>query len=189
MQFKQIEDFPNYLVFENGTIVNINNGNIVKASLSNTGYLICWLVNENTNKCCQVHQLVANAFIGVQGKFQVDHCDRNRLNNHYKNLRYVTSAQNHRNRTIYGGHEAIYVNKIPSCCVLLTEYGNHILKNYCINPITYEMYYFNDFQFRQLNLLTTTAGKPYYYARDINNKGVTMHLSVLKQSIKIDQVE
>ena len=46
-----------------------------------------------------VHSLVAECWLGPKPEdLETDHIDRNRKNNHYKNLRYVTREENHKNR-------------------------------------------------------------------------------------------
>lgn len=46
-----------------------------------------------------VHVLVAECWRGERPDgYEIDHIDRNRKNNHFTNLRYVTRTQNHKNR-------------------------------------------------------------------------------------------
>jgi len=55
-------------------------------------------------KTIRLHRLVADAFITGKSddKNEVDHIDRNKLNNHYTNLRWVSRGENSRNK-IYNG--------------------------------------------------------------------------------------
>lgn len=55
------------------------------------------------SKMMRVHSLVAEAFLGPRPKkHDVDHIDRNPLNNHISNLRYVTRSQNAHNNKYKG---------------------------------------------------------------------------------------
>lgn len=101
---------PNCLVSSDGRVFSVRRDirsshlkcGYVAAPLEHSTYLSkgykCVRLNRKT---FQVHQLVAKAFIGEcpEGK-QVDHIDRNRLNNDVSNLRYVTPSENSRNRGV-----------------------------------------------------------------------------------------
>ncbi len=67
----------------------------VNPSKTKAGYL---QVGAEGGKAINVHTLVAAAFIGPkpEGK-EVDHLDKNKENNYYKNLRYVTRKENMQN--------------------------------------------------------------------------------------------
>lgn len=64
----------------------------VTPSKTKAGYM---QVGAERGKAINVHTLVAAAFIGPkpEGK-EVDHIDKNKENNYYKNLRYVTRKEN-----------------------------------------------------------------------------------------------
>jgi len=55
---------------------------------------------RGSQKRQSVHSIVATHFVpGFEAGLQVDHIDQNKVNNLATNLRWVTSRQNHRNRT------------------------------------------------------------------------------------------
>lgn len=66
---------------------------IVKQSIGSHGYKQVWFNNE----VCLVHRLLAESFIPNPKKLQqVDHKNRNKLNNDLNNLEWVTPKENSR---------------------------------------------------------------------------------------------
>jgi hypothetical protein len=101
--FKIIEDFPNYQIYNDGRIYSKNINKFMKHRLDKTtGYYIICLYNKDTHvkKTFKMHRLVAKYFCeNPLNKKQVDHIDRNKLNNHYTNLRYVSNQENQYNKS------------------------------------------------------------------------------------------
>jgi hypothetical protein len=62
--------------------------------VNQVGYEIVNLSKENKKKTFQVHNLVANAFLGESNGFVVNHIDENKTNNKLENLEYVTYQVN-----------------------------------------------------------------------------------------------
>lgn len=89
-----------YEVSEDGRIVrNVKSKHQLAFDQDRGGY---YRVNISIKgKHCHkfVHVLVAECWLGPKPEgLEIDHIDRNRKNNHYKNLRYVTREENHKNR-------------------------------------------------------------------------------------------
>lgn len=91
--WKTIVDYNNYEVSSFGRVRNKNTGRILKAS-SKGGYYTVGLSNVVT-KSFRVHQLVAKAFIpNPENKNQINHKDKNGLNNKVSNLEWCTNKEN-----------------------------------------------------------------------------------------------
>ncbi len=91
--WKQIDGYENYEVSSFGNVRNKNTGRILKAS-SNGGYYSVGLSNIKT-KSFRVHQLVAKEFLpNPENKPQVNHKDKNGLNNKLSNLEWSTNKEN-----------------------------------------------------------------------------------------------
>ena len=89
-----------YEVSEDGRIVrNVKSKHQMSMSQDKGGYYRTHVMFNGKQVHRYVHVLVAECWLGEKPEgLEIDHIDRNRKNNHYKNLRYVTRAQNHENR-------------------------------------------------------------------------------------------
>lgn len=104
--FKVIGEYPNYEINEKGEIRNRKHLNILKNQFvaRRDGCIISriGLYNVNGKLCCaKLHRLLAQAFIpNPQNKPQIDHKDKNTLNNKLSNLRWATNSENSLNRKV-----------------------------------------------------------------------------------------
>ena len=110
-----IENFENYVIFENGDIINVNTGKIKKPTIEKNGYLVILLHKNGKQKGFKLHRLLALAFIpNPENKECIDHINRIRTDNRLENLRWATQLENHQNMSIYksntSGHKNISWN-------------------------------------------------------------------------------
>lgn len=92
---KQIPNFENYLIDENGNVYSTLSSKYIKAHLHRDGYLRIGLYNNGARKEFQVHRLVALTYIpNPQNLPQVNHKDENKLNNNVENLEWCTGQYN-----------------------------------------------------------------------------------------------
>lgn len=103
-EWKPIKDFPDYEVSNLGSVKSLNynhtkQAGILRAGKDKKGYYRVVLMKDNKKKYASVHRLVAEAFIECpEGANQIDHIDRNPMNNTVGNLRWVNSQENLLNR-------------------------------------------------------------------------------------------
>ncbi len=99
LTWRIIKDYENYMVSDNGLVKNCKTNRILKPETTYQGYFRVKLSNNNVGKKFRIHRLVATAFIeNPENKPQVDHIDRNKINNHVHNLRWATNQENQKNK-------------------------------------------------------------------------------------------
>ena len=95
-----IEGYENYLIFEDGVIINTDTGKEMKPSIDKDGYKLNGLTKNNKTKTFKLHRLIALAFIpNIDNKPCVDHINRDRKDNRLENLRWVSYKENSRNQS------------------------------------------------------------------------------------------
>ena len=99
-EFRKIASLKNqYEISADGEILrNVYTGKIRKFYKNDSGYYCVNVTIGDFKKTLYVAALVAECWLGIKPiGFQIDHIDRDRSNNHFKNLRYVLSSTNVRN--------------------------------------------------------------------------------------------
>lgn len=92
---KQINDYLNYYIDENGNVYNESSKNILKGSVGENGYKYYRLSKDNKKKMFYAHRLVAEYFLPNPDNLPVvNHKDGNKLNNHVSNLEWVSYSEN-----------------------------------------------------------------------------------------------
>ena len=123
-----------YEVSDLGRVRNAKTKKILSATSKSNRYPRVHLrigVDKQHGVYIYVHRLVALTFLGepVGEKNQVDHIDRNPLNNKLENLRWVTAKENRANQ----GAKSKSVRKDRDPIVLLDPEGNFKEEFSCIN--------------------------------------------------------
>ena len=95
---------PVYTAYEVSTFGNvrrISTQYMMTSSIGSRGYTFVHLrvgIDNPAGKYVRTHKLVADTFLGpCPDGLEIDHLDRNRRNNYYKNLCYCTHKENMEN--------------------------------------------------------------------------------------------
>lgn len=110
-QAKDVNNFPNYIITSHGRCFSRSSNRFIGAVNKRTHYVHLALLNSETKRTTYMHILVMEHFgepkphdpnaILQQPTYEIDHIDRNTLNNDVNNLKWVTHRENLYNRRDY----------------------------------------------------------------------------------------
>ena len=96
-----INENTKYMISDHGSVYSLNIKRNIKLQTDKDGYHIAGLSFEGKKTLKKVSRLVQEHFgDDWNPELQVDHIDRIRTNNHYSNLRMLTSCGNSNNKGI-----------------------------------------------------------------------------------------
>ena len=124
MAFQPLRDFEDSYeieVDEPHRIRKIGSNRFVNGWIDNTGYVKIKL----NGRTYRLHRILAKHFIPNPDDLpQVDHIDRNSLNNSLENLRWISASNNGRNRGRYTQQKREYLHDPPNDIIEITEYND-----------------------------------------------------------------
>lgn len=87
-----------YRITQDGRVFSVRANKFLSPKIDKDGYLEYCLCVNAIRKCVRAHRLVAAAFLdeAAPEKFQINHIDGDKENNHYTNLEWVTCGENNR---------------------------------------------------------------------------------------------
>ena len=112
-----IRGFENYVIFEDGVVINTETGKEVKPYLEKAiGYYRVGLTKNKKKHKFYLHRLLALAYIpNPHNKPEVDHINRIKTDYRIENLRWVTHLENMQNQSEYNtntsGTRNVYYDK------------------------------------------------------------------------------
>ena len=128
---KIIANYPTYAITQEGYVRDLRTGKL-KEGHNQYGYRKINLTNCDGSKGFLIHRLVGEAFIlNPENKPEIDHIDRNPINNNVSNLRWVTDYEQMTNRGDFKNNTSGY--KHITCedlyfRVVITRQGKTIVR-------------------------------------------------------------
>ena len=183
-QFVTLINHPNYemLNVEPFTIRKKKNKKILTETLDSTGYIILMLQDDDKRRKCSKHRLIAEQFIPNPDNLpQVDHINTIRTDNTIKNLRWVTQAENNRNKATYCNKVNTYVDEINPDSIVFDHYGVHEFIDYYFDETVNKFYFWNGSRFRELPVNKSYEGYEFVNMVTIKHKKVSVFYSKFKR--------
>ena len=140
-------------------IVKISTKKIVSECVDNGYYRVC----INLKRVFK-HRLIAIQWIendDPETKDQIDHINRNKLDNRIENLRWISQSENIKNRDKYQKQQCEYISKLPENSIKIDDY----------NGIELDRYYY-DTDSEKLYLQTVTKNVRYKIIKPSLNKNL-----------------
>lgn len=99
-KLKAHKDYPCYLFSNYGDVYNIVTKKYLNGSGITERYKRYKIINaEGTKKYVLIHRIVFELFVGkLEENLVIDHINRDRYDNYYKNLRQVSQVENNTNK-------------------------------------------------------------------------------------------
>ena len=130
-----IHDFPNYLIYDDGKVFSKKRNKFLKPGKDRGGYHLIDLCKDGKRKHLLIHRLVAIHYIPNPDNLrEVDHINRNRIDNRICNLRWSSPVDNMNNvgkfKTNTSGHKCISYNVRDNLWVYQKTYHKKTIQKY-----------------------------------------------------------
>ena len=156
-------------------------GKILKPRINKYGYIDYSFGVNGTQKRILLHHIIVKLFIDKNfdtSKSEVDHKNRNKLDNSIENLAIVSRSENQRNKSTHKGKEFNYVSDIGEKLVINEEAQIY----YSLDLDKFYMYIQHTNKYKELHVFLNHGKNPsiqYYY----NNKNHTLGINKFKKSL------
>lgn len=166
-----------YRISPYGEVYSLKRNRLLKGALNSVGYPVVYLVgNYIKPKWYFIHRLVAATFLQApeSERLEIDHIDGNKTNNHYKNLQWVTHAENIRKsyergrKVLRGEQHPLYGSKPTKA----TKAKQSAAKMGCKHPKFKGCYIVHGVRFESANQASKAFGIPTKTIINRANKGI-----------------
>ena len=172
------------------TIRKKSNHRVLKESLSN-GYLVCTLNSRQYHK----HRLIGIQFLPNDdpvNKDVIDHINHNRADNHLYNIRWCSSTDNSRNKSIHKGIQYEFIDDIPDDVIVVDFYDTRTERRVFDNDKYYywfdetnneDVFYakITDDIYKILHINRNKQGNEWVVMIDVNKRQVSVMINRFKQ--------
>jgi hypothetical protein len=96
MEWKTVNNYPDYAINSKGSIKSLRYDRLLKPSMNSSGYLYVNLLNNKIRKTTSVHKLVMEHFGPEKPSIEViiDHKDGDKTNSCISNLQWLSIKEN-----------------------------------------------------------------------------------------------
>ena len=123
-----------YKIYDDGGVFSVRTNKFLKQAIGTHKYYFVILFKNGKSKYATVHSLLAQHYIGERPVgFDIDHIDRNPLNNNLKNLRYISSSDNQRNKYVRGKIPYRHITIKNGFQILITKNYKKVFYKSCRN--------------------------------------------------------
>ena len=125
---KQIPNYPNYSITEDGKIWSDKTNKFLKAGKCKNGYFLVSLFNDNNRKSLYVHKLVALTYLNnLENKRCVNHINGNKEDNNVSNLEWSTHSENNAHAHLMGLNYISKSNRIEASRTAKEKFSKIVL--------------------------------------------------------------
>ena len=191
MNFQPLKDFEDDYeieVEEPHRIRRIGKDRFVTPYVHHSGYVQIKLNGRHH----QYHRIIAKHFIPNPNDLpQVDHIDRNPLNNSIDNLRWISASDNNKNKSRYTQQRRQYMAIPPNDIIEITQYNDFEYppnKYFFCGENDKVVLRINDHKWQYL-AQTQHSGYLRIYMRDINGKGHNIYVHKIIEHFRNEQAD
>ena len=186
-EWVELNNHPDYEINVNYPyqIRNRKTKRIIKESAQTIGYIKIHLNKKRYLK----HRIIAEQFIendDPENKTEIDHINRDKIDNHIENLRWCSRSDNNKNKSSQNGFEAEYVDSVPNDTIEVNEFNGHEFEFYYYSRSEDCFYYYNGLKYRKLHVCINKINHAAFVnMTDKNNFTVHVYINKFKREFDI----